>query len=199
MRFIYIFRNAAWIYCNKPERRPVSYHSEHVRLFQGYLSLAVRRHRSACQLFREIYIKLIYKFPYRKCKIVTLRLCLSIQEKAVLKTKEKICICTFITLNITGQAKSAQYWDDSGRKNFRCKTQLQEVLQSLFSMTILYYKTIAYLQLSKHTKQVKHCKKYAEKLLVNNVNNGLQDAPTTHRKYLTTAHYTDSSSVCSST
>jgi len=54
-----------------------------------------------------------------------LRLYLSIQEKNVaLKTKEKICIYTFITLNITGRARSMQYWDDSGRKNFRCKTQL---------------------------------------------------------------------------
>jgi len=70
------------------------------------------------------------------------------RKKAVLKTKEKICIYTFITLNITGQARKAQYWDDSGRKNFRCKTRLWEVLQSLCARTVRYDKTTAHLQLT---------------------------------------------------
>jgi len=46
------------------------------------------------------------------------------RKKAVLKTKEKICIYTFITLQIIGQTRNAQYWDDSGKKKFGCKTQL---------------------------------------------------------------------------
>jgi hypothetical protein len=52
-------------------------------------------------------MNVIYKFPYRNFKTVTLRLYFSInEEENYAKTKEIICIYTFVKLNITGKLET---------------------------------------------------------------------------------------------
>ena len=187
MKFIYICRNAAWIYCTKPEGRTVFYHSEQVRLFQGYLSLAVRRHKPTCQLFRESYINLIYKFPYRKSKRVTLRLCLSIKEKKLCwKQKRKFVFTHLSHCRLSAKLETRNIEMIPERRNSGAKHSCRKC----FSPSVQWQSDIIWQLLICSYLNTQHKQSIArntlKKLLVNNVNSGRQHAPTTHRKYWTT-------------